>query len=101
MAYHPCRGFDLSLGTRALRIDRGGPRRKGLNRDRANCACAVGVPLRAALLDSEVDMSTPNAREKVLARVPTLLKSSSIYLGMLMALALYAAVAIPLDLFGP
>lgn len=46
-------------------------------------------------------MSTPNAREKVLARVPALLKSSSIYLGMLMALALYAAVAIPLDLFGP
>ncbi|WP_280287696.1 hypothetical protein [Pseudomonas sp. BN417] len=46
-------------------------------------------------------MSGRNAREKVLARVPTFFKSSSLYLGMLMALALYAAVAIPLDLFGP
>lgn len=46
-------------------------------------------------------MTAQNAREKVLARVPTLFKSSSLYLGLLMALALYAAVAIPLDLFGP
>ncbi len=48
-------------------------------------------------------MSARNSRviSKALDKVPRVFRSSGFFIGALMALDLYAAVAVPLDLFGP